>query len=289
MSDKNKFHVPVMVEEVLNGLAVRDGGTYIDATVGGGGYSIEIIKRGGRLLGIDQDPEAVEFSKQNIKYGDWKIVQGNFRDIRKIAEEQGFDTADGILFDLGVSSHQIDTPDRGFSFRFLEAPLDLRMNPKSGAPAAEYIKKLSEEELYEIFATYGEEKLARSIARAVVRTRHVKSVTTVGDLVGVVDEVMGDARERMSTLARVFQALRIVVNDELGALKEGLPGAVMVLGSGGRIAALSYHSLEDRIVKREIVQLGLRSINKRPLTPSDTEKYMNVRSRSAKLRIAQKL
>lgn len=283
----NTFHTPVMVTEVMEGLDVGEGKKYIDATVGGGGHGIEIIKRGGILLGIDQDREALAFTKE--KKGSWKLVYGNFRDIEKIAKENGFDETDGILFDLGVSSHQIDTPERGFSFRFAHALLDLRMDQGQGMPVSEYTKKLSEEELYEIFATFGEEQLARPIAGAIVGTRRVKPLTTVGDLVAVVDRVVRDARARTSTLARVFQALRIAVNDELGALKDGLRGAAEVLGSGGRLAVLSYHSVEDRIVKREIRRLGLLAINKRPMTPSIDEMRRNPRSRSAKLRVAQKL
>ena len=282
----NTFHTPVMLGEVIEGLDVREGKKYIDATVGGGGHAVEIERRGGRILGIDQDPEAVEFAKQNLK---WKIVRGNFRDIEKIAKENGFENADGILFDLGVSSHQIDTPNRGFSFRFPEALLDLRMNPGQGVSASEYIKKLSEQELYEIFASFGEEKLARAIARGIVRARRISPLITIGDVIGVVDSVIGDPREKMGTYARIFQALRIAVNDELGALKDGLRGAAVVLGSGGRLVVLSYHSLEDRIAKLEIGRLGLRAINKRPITPGDSELQENSRSRSAKLRVAQKL
>ncbi len=282
----NTYHKPVMVTEVIEGLDVDAGKKYIDATTGGGGHAVEIEKRGGKVLGIDQDPEAVEFAKQNFK---GKIVRGNFRDIEKIAKDNGFDQVDGILFDLGVSSHQIDTPERGFSYRYLQAPLDLRMDPEQGVSARDYINKLSEEELYEIFATYGEEKLARAIARAFVGTRRERPLTTVGDVVEIVSLAVRDARARTSTLARVFQALRIAVNDELGALKVGLRGAGEVLGSGGRLVVISYHSLEDRIVKREIRRLGYKQINKRPMTPSGNEIQGNHRSRSAKLRVAQKL
>ncbi len=282
----NTYHKPVMVTEVIEGLDVDAGKKYIDATTGGGGHAVEIEKRGGKVLGIDQDPEAVEFAKQNFK---GKIVRGNFRDIEKIAKDNGFDQVDGILFDLGVSSHQIDTPERGFSYRYLQAPLDLRMDPEQGVSARDYINKLSEEELYEIFATYGEEKLARAIARAFVGTRRERPLTTVGDVVEIVSLAVRDARARTSTLARVFQALRIAVNDELGALKVGLRGAGEVLGSGGRLVVISYHSLEDRIVKREIRRLGYKQINKRPMTPSGNEIQENHRSRSAKLRVAVKL
>lgn len=291
----NTFHKPVMVAEVMEGLAVGKRKKYIDATVGGGGHGIEIIKRGGILLGIDQDQEALAFTKQKMEDGGWKIeknwklAHGNFRDIEIIAKGNGFENADGILFDLGVSSHQIDTPSRGFSYRFEKSPLDLRMDTEEGIPAGEYINKLSEEELYEIFTKFGEEKLARAIAALIVRSRRVRALTTVGEVVEIVSLAVRDARARTRTLARVFQALRIAVNDELGALKVGLRGAGAVLGSGGRLAVLSYHSLEDRIVKREIRQLGLRPINKRPMTPSENEIRENSRSRSAKLRVAEKI
>lgn len=265
-----------MVEEVLEGLNVREGGRYIDATFGLGGHSGEIVRLGGDVLGIDVDPET-------------QAVHGNFRDIERIAREHGFDQVDGILFDLGVSSHQLDTPERGFSFRYPHALLDLRMNPEQGAPASEYIKKLSEEELYEILATFGEEKLARTIAHALVGARRVRPLTSVGDVARVVVEVVRNSKETTATLARVFQAIRIAVNDELGALKEGLRGAQRLLTSGGRLAVLSYHSLEDRVVKREIGRLGLWAVTKRPMRPSIQEQQENPRSRSAKLRIAEKL
>ncbi len=281
----NTFHKPVMVAEVMNGLDVATGKKYIDATFGGGGHSIEILKRGGIVLGIDRDPEAVELAKQNLQ---WKIVRGNFRDIEKIAKENGFENADGILFDLGVSSHQIDTPSRGFSYRYEKSPLDLRMDPEEGIPAGEYINKLSEEELYEIFTKFGEEKLARAIAGAIVRARRKRPLTTVGDVVEIVSGKVRGPKERVSTLSRIFQALRIVVNDELGALKSGLRGAKKVLKPGGRLAVLSFHSLEDRIVKRETRELGFRPVNKRPMTPRANEIQENHRSRSAKLRIAVK-
>ena len=279
----NTFHQPVMLKEVLEGLAVSKGKKYIDATIGGGGHAREIIKNGGILLGIDQDREALDFVKNG------KLVYGNFRDIERIARAYGFDQVDGIAFDLGVSSHQLDTPERGFSYRYPDSPLDLRMDPEEGIPAGEYIKKLSEEELYEIFTKFGEEKLARAIAGAIVRSRRERPLTTVGDVVEIVSLAVRDVRDRTRTLARVFQALRIVVNDELGALRDGLRGAAVILGSGGRLVVLSYHSLEDRIVKREIMKLGFKPINKRPITPSENEIRENHRSRSAKLRVAVKL
>ncbi|MEK9143046.1 MAG: 16S rRNA (cytosine(1402)-N(4))-methyltransferase RsmH [Patescibacteria group bacterium] len=282
----NTFHTPVMLEEVLNALDVGEGKKYIDATVGGGGHSIEIVKRGGKVLGIDQDPEAVEFVRQNFN---WNIVQGNFRDIEKIAQEHGFDKVDGILFDLGVSSHQIDTPERGFSFRFPDAPLDLRMDPGQGMPVSEKIRHLSREELYEIFAKYGEEKLARSIAHAFVRSRGIRAITKVGAVIEIVGSVVKGRTARISTLARVFQALRILVNDELAALKEGILGGGQLLTSGGRMVVLSYHSLEDRIVKQAMMRSPLIPFIKKSAVASGEEITNNPRGRSAKLRVAKKI
>lgn len=275
-----------MAQEVLEGLQVKEGKKYIDATAGGGGHSSEILKRGGKVLGIDQDPESVEFIRHNFN---WNIVQGNFRDIEKIARENGFDDADGILFDLGVSSHQIDTPERGFSFRYPDSPLDLRMDPTAGVPASEKIRNLSTEELYEIFATYGEEKLARPIAHAFVSARRVKAIETVGEVIEIVESIVKGRLARISTLARVFQAIRIAVNDELGALKEGLDGGARVLKVGGRMVVLSYHSLEDRIVKQTMIRTPFVPVIKKSMVASWGEVETNYRSRSAKLRVAKKI
>lgn len=264
-----KKHTPVLTVEVVEGLNVQQGGKYIDATYGFGGHSREIERRGGIVLGIDVDP-------------DTDAIHGNFRDIERIAKEHGYARVDGIVFDLGVSSYQLDTPQRGFSFRFPSAPLDLRMDPTCGIPASEYLRRVSEEQLYEVLARFGEEKLARSIAHAICRARSVKPLMTTGDLASVIG-----GNEKVK--ARVFQALRIAVNDELGALAEGLAGAASLLVPGGRLAVISYHSLEDRIVKQKISRLGLRVLHKRPIRPSAREVRENPRARSAKLRIAEKL
>lgn len=282
----NTYHKPVMVKEVLEGLEVRSGKKYIDATLGGGGHSIEIVQRGGIVLGIDQDTEAIEFTKQ---HGIGNIVHGNFRDIEKIAKENGFDDANGILFDLGVSSHQIDTPERGFSFRYPKAHLDLRMDPTRGVPASQEISHLSTEELYEVFAKYGEEKFARPIAHAFVSARRIRAITTVGDVVEIVESVVKGRSDRIATLARVFQAMRIIVNDELGALKEGLEGGARVLASGGRMVVLSYHSLEDRIVKHVMTLPPFTLVTKKIIVATREEIKYNSRAKSAKLRVAQKL
>jgi len=258
-----------MVEEVASGLQVAPGKRFIDATYGGGGHASEIVRRGGEVFGIDADPDTGPHA-----------VHGNFRNIEKIAKEHGFDTVDGILFDLGVSSHQLDTPERGFSYRFGDAPLDLRLNQNKGETAAELLAKVSEGDLYEILATFGEEEHSRAIATAIVRARRVSPIRTTGDLLQFVDT---------RSPSRVFQALRIAVNDELNALKEGLQGAKNLLKPGGRLAVISFHSLEDRIVKQFVKTDAWKVITKKPIVPHHEEIVRNKRARSAKLRIAEKI
>jgi 16S rRNA (cytosine1402-N4)-methyltransferase len=272
----SQYHTPIMVEEVTRGLQVASGKRFIDATVGGGGHAREMVTRGAVVLGIDTDNDAVEENKG----AEWKVVQGNFRNIAKIAKENGFEGVDGILFDLGVSSHQLDTAGRGFSYRFGDAPLDLRLNQQEGRPAAEYLQTVSENELYEILATFGEEEHSRTIAAAIVRARHVSPISSTGDLLKIINT---------RAASQVFQALRIVVNDELNALKEGLTGAKEVLAPGGRLAVISFHSLEDRIVKQFMKTDAWKLITKKPTVAGDRERRENSRSRSAKLRIAEKI
>jgi 16S rRNA (cytosine1402-N4)-methyltransferase len=219
------------------------------------------------VLGIDTDP-------------DTGAIPGNFKDIEKIARDHGFDRVDGILFDLGVSSHQLDTPERGFSFRYGDAPLDLRMNQHEGISAADYIRTVSEEQLYETLATYSEEKHSRAIAHVIVRARRLKPIVTTGDLLKIVGT---------RAASQIFQAIRIAVNDELGALKDGLAGARILLRPGGRLVVISFHSLEDRIVKLFMRAGGWKVITKKPIIPIDRELMENRRSRSAKMRIAEKL
>lgn len=272
----NGTHVPVLVTEVIEAFGVSPGKNYIDATVGLGGHTAEIVKRGGIVLGIDQDKEAIELVQERLR--NTTLVHGNFRDIEKIAHENGFGSVDGVLFDLGVSSLQLDTPQRGFSYRYTDAPLDLRMDQSKGETAAELINRASEKELYDIFSQFGEEQHSRSISEALYRARPVR---TVGDLVRIVGT-------NKSVLSRIFQALRIAVNDELGSLKAGLEGAQRLLKPGGKLVVISFHSLEDRIVKRWMRSSGWDVVTKRPLVPGTEEVDTNRRSRSAKLRIAIK-
>ncbi len=294
MSD---YHKPVLIKEVIDRLRVTPGKTYIDATIGGGGHGWEIVKKGGILLGIDVDGDAVEHAKEEFRIKNyelrikenWKIIQGNFRDIEQIARLNGFGKVDDILFDLGVSSHQLDTPGRGFSYRFQDAPLDLRLDQNQGEPAASLVNQLSEEKLYEIFAHFGEEELAHPIARAVCRARSVAPIETAGQLATIITSVEPNKRAAHAVLSRIFQALRIAVNDEMGALREGLSGASNLLVSGGRLAVISFHSLEDRAVKQFFQNQQWKTFTKKPMVAGRDEIKDNPRARSAKLRVAEKI
>lgn len=285
-------HISVMRQEALDGLNIQKGKRYIDATVGGGGHAVEIVKRGGLVLGIDTDPAAVLIAREKLTKENndgWKVVQGNFENIEEIAKAEEFGSVSGILFDLGVSSMQLDTPDRGFSYRFTDAPLDLRMDPSKGETAAQLVNRLNEEALYDVFSAYGEEQLARELAYAVFRARSVKKIESVGDLVRVVESVQKDEVARYGVLSRIFQALRIVVNEELDRLKRGLLGAQHLLEPEGRLVVISFHSLEDRIVKQFMRTSGeWQVITKHPIYPTEGETVANRRARSAKLRIAVK-
>lgn len=259
-------HIPVLLKEAVDGLDVKPGGMYIDATFGSGGHTAEIERLGGRVLTIDVDPNTLA------------AVKGNFRDIEKIAKENGYEWVDGILFDLGVSSMQLNTPERGFSYRY-KGPLDLRFDQTKGKTASDIVNTYSEGELYEIFSKFGEENGARALARLVVRARQVAPINTTERLVEVVDS-------SKPTLSRIFQALRIEVNDELGALKAGLTGAKALLKDGGMLVVISFHSLEDRIVKQFMRENGWAVITQKPIIPADSEARNNPRARSAKLRVA---
>lgn len=298
-------HVPVLYREVLTGLQVRPGGCYIDATIGAGGHAAGILDTStpdGRLLGLDADPEAVAFAQSALRhFGDRAlVVAANFREIKAVAIAHGFEQVDGVLMDLGFSSRQLAAADRGFSFD-RDGPLDMRLNPNQELTAADLIEELSESELADLIWRYGEERHSRRIARAIVAAR---PVTTTGQLAGLVAKAVGH-REKIHPATRVFQALRIAVNDELGALAEALPQARDLIRPGGRLAVIAFHSLEDRLVKQfyqqeardcicppdvpmcvcgHMATLGL--ITRKPIRPSDEEIGQNPRSRSARLRIA---
>lgn len=293
------YHTSVLLEEVIDLLLVKPGKKYIDATLGGGGHAVEIVNRGGIVLGIDADQEAIDYCKDKFKSqsSKVKIIRGNFRDIDQIARSQGFGKVAGVIFDLGVSSRQIEKGNRGFSYQ-KEGPLDMRMNQDEKLPRAADILNLADrDELYKIFNQFGEEPRAFALASAVVRARKVRAFVTTDDLLQVIESVYGvrgavPAKTRAQIAKRVFQALRIAVNSELESLKVALPKAVSLLEGGGRLAVISFHSLEDRIVKQAFLnfqELNLgKVITEKPISPSLVEKVENRRSRSAKLRVFEK-
>jgi len=279
----SNFHEPVLLVEVLEGLRVKKSEKYIDATLGGGGHARKILELGGIVLGIDVDKDAIEYIEKN-KPENLTIVKENFRNIDKIALLNNFDKVAGIIFDLGVSSHQLDSTTRGFSFQN-EGPLDMRMDQELGVRALDLIKILTRKELYEIFTKFGEETRSWEISDAIVRARSLKSVETTKDLAKIVFAKGGQSK-------KIFQALRIVINDELNSIMEALPKALELLKKNGRLCVVSFHSLEDRIVKKKFLEfeeykLG-RIVTEKPIIPTDEEIERNKRARSAKLRIFEK-
>ncbi|MBR5053255.1 MAG: 16S rRNA (cytosine(1402)-N(4))-methyltransferase RsmH [Bacteroidaceae bacterium] len=300
-----EYHVPVLLSEAVDGLDVQPGGTYIDLTFGGGGHSREILRRlkgTGHLYSFDQDEDAQLNAKELEGEGNFTFIRSNFRFLKNWMLYYGHEQVDGILADLGVSSHHFDEERRGFSFRF-DAPLDMRMNQKASLDAKRIVEEYSEEQLSGILYLYGELKNSRRIAAAIVKARQQKPITTTTELVEVLKPLMGYDREKKD-LARVFQALRIEVNGEMVALRQMLEVAPELLKPGGRLSVLTYHSLEDRMVKN-IVKAGnaegkvetdlfgridapLEAVNRSVITPSEEEQNNNPRSRSAKLRVARK-
>ena len=303
-------HIPVLLSETIEGLAVRENGIYVDGTSGGGGHSAAILERlkSGRLISIDQDPDAIQTLTERFKKNENSIViKGNFADMRELLAQRGLYRVDGVLLDIGVSSHQLDTPARGFSFHE-DAPLDMRMS-KKGATAAELVNTLPYEELRRILFEYGEEKYAGAIAKGIIAARESKPVQTTLELAEIVkNNVPQKVRRDGHPARKTFQAIRIAVNDELGALRRGLESAFSLLGPGGRLAVITFHSLEDRIVKRQMAQWcqgctcpkdfpvcvcgntpKARLINKKPVCANETELAINPRARSAKWRICEKI
>ena len=297
------YHVPVLLQESIDGLDIKPDGVYVDVTFGGGGHSREILRRlgkNGHLYSFDQDEDA---EKNVIDDDRFTFVRSNFRYIRNWMRYYGVDQIDGLLGDLGVSSHHFDDETRGFSFRF-EAPLDMRMNKRAGATAADILNSYDEEQLADIFYIYGELKNARKIAAAIAKARKEKPIVTTGDLMQATEPLLQSGREKKDA-AKLFQALRIEVNHEMDALKEMLNGAEETLREGGRLSVITYHSLEDRIVKNFMkagnaegkvrqdffgrIEAPLRQVNSKVIVPNDDEQQRNPRSRSAKLRIAEKV
>lgn len=298
------YHIPVLLNESVDGLNIHPSGTYVDVTFGGGGHSREILSRlgdDGHLYSFDQDADA----EGNIPEGDerFTFVRSNFRYLTNWMRYYGVNHIDGLIADLGVSSHHFDAEERGFSFRF-DAPLDMRMNGRAGMTAADLVNRYDEERLANVLYLYGELKNSRKLASAIVKARSLKAVETIDDLLQIVKPFMPREREKKD-LARVFQALRIEVNHEMDALHEMLEAALKVLRPGGRLVVLTYHSLEDRMVKN-FVRSGRmdgkveqdfygrkltpwRAVNNKVIVPDEEEQRTNPRSRSAKLRIAEKL
>lgn len=292
----NNYHTPVLLQEVLDLLDVKEGKLYIDATLGGGGHALGILEKGGRVLGIDVDQDALDYVRRFLQEWENKVknitlVRGNFRDIDTIAQNLGFINVDGILFDLGVSSYQLDTPERGFSFQ--EGPLDMRMSKDLVVTAKDLVNGLTRNELRELFERFGEERFAKKIAHAIVEQRKKYPIETTKELADIIKKAVPYQQGRIHPATRVFQALRIVVNDELANIRTALPKALNLLRRGGRIVVISFHSLEDKIVKKQFddwEQRGLvKIITKKPIVPGREEKLKNRRSRSAKLRAIEKL
>jgi 16S rRNA (cytosine1402-N4)-methyltransferase len=306
-------HEPVLLDEALHYITPHDGGRYIDATFGGGGHSRAILEQSapsGRLLALDADPDAISRAARLAERfpGRLQTAQGNFRDIARMATEHNFAPVDGILMDLGLSSYQLDQPERGFAFRFA-APLDMRFDRQQGPSAAEIVNSWDEVDLARVIFEFGEESRSRAIARAIVAERSKQSITTTDRLAGIVERAVGGRRGRaIHPATRTFQALRIAVNDELQALREGLNGAVELLADGGRLVVISFHSLEDRIVKNFFRdeatdcicppgtpvcvcehRARLRILTRKVVQASAAEEARNPRSRSAKLRAAERL
>ncbi len=275
------MHTPVLLQEVLDGLSVRKDGSYIDATVGEGGHLREIAKNAKRVLGLDASQEQLERAKKTIEAKNITFVKGNFSQIEEIARKQGFNEVEGIVFDLGLSFWELAHLKKGFSFKDDAEPLDMRLSG-DGETAEDVLNTRSEEELYEIFSGNSEEIRSQDIASKIVELRKQYKIKTVGDLKNSIDLTVGDKDKK--TYSRIFQALRMEVNHEKENLKKGIEGATALLKRGGRLIVISFHSIEDRIVKRTIEQNNLKQVSKK--TPSYGDRSFE---RSATLRVVEKI
>lgn len=306
------MHQPVLLKEVLELLCVKQGGVYIDGTVGSGGHALALLEQigpRGRLLGIDRDPEALHRSRARLARWETQCVwaHGNYGEIGEIARRQGIERVDGVLLDLGVSMEHLESPERGFSF-MKNGPLDMRMDRSQGRTATDLLNELTEADLFSLLRSRGEEPRARQISRGIVKERETASITTTLQLAELVSRLAGGRRGRLHPATKTFQALRLTVNEELEWLERGLAGALDLLADGGRMAVISFHSLEDRIVKRfmvghagrwESLEAGgerwvgdlpqVKLLNRKPVTPSEAEMEFNPSSRSAKLRVAERI
>ena len=307
----NFSHIPVLLSEAIEGLAIDEAGIYIDGTAGGGSHSEAILKKlkSGKLISIDQDPDAIDFLREKLSnYENSVLIQDNFSNMDKIAKDLSIDAVNGVLLDIGVSSHQFDTPSRGFSYRY-DAPLDMRMS-QTGVSAADLVNNLSWQELAKIISTYSEEKFAKNIALAIVKEREISPIKTTEHLSEVIKSAIPAKfkRDGGHPARKTFQALRIAVNKELDVLTNGLDAAFSILKPGGRLAVITFHSLEDRLVKKKIAtwcegctcppefpvcvcnkKPRAKLVNKKVNEASPREINENLRSRSAKLRICEKL
>ena len=300
--EEQTYHVPVLLNESIEGMNLQPEGIYVDVTFGGGGHSKEILRQGDesiRLFSFDQDEDAEQNIVDDKRF---TFVRSNFRYLYNFLRYHGVESVDGILADLGVSSHHFDDSERVFSFRF-EGKLDMRMNKRAGMTAADVVNTYDEERLADIFYLYGELKNSRKLASSIIKARATKPIVTIGDFLEIVKPMFGREREKKE-LAKVFQALRIEVNQEMEALKEMLAAATEALKPGGRLVVITYHSLEDRIVKNFMktgnaagkseqdfsgnMQTPFRLVNNKVIVASEEEVTRNPRSRSAKLRIAEK-
>lgn len=303
MSNPDFYHQTVMLHEAVDGLAITKDGVYVDATFGGGGHSKEILKRlgdSGRLIAFDQDKDAWKNKPDDSRLTD---VRENFRYMRRFLKLHGYAEVDGILADLGVSSYQFDTGERGFSIRF-EGPLDMRMDDRGDVTAEQVLKTYSEQQLHKMFEQYGEVRNAKQLAKHIADNRTKTQLNTIGSLKALLEQVMKGNPNKY--LAQVFQALRIEVNDELGALRDLLEQSVQCLKPGGRLSIITFHSLEDRMVKqfmkrgewgemetdvfgRAVTEPKLKPLTNKPVEPTEKEVKENPRARSARLRIAERL
>lgn len=306
-------HVSVLLEECMQGLNIKEDGIYVDCTMGGAGHSSEILKylsKKGRLIGIDQDNDALKASKERLKdYENVTYVHNNFYNIYDILESLNIEKVDGILMDLGVSSYQLDNGERGFSY-MKDAPLDMRMDRDNGLSAYEVVNKYSLDELYKVIKDYGEEKFAKRIAQFIVSRREDKPIETTFELVDIIKAAIPAKarREGPHPAKRTFQAIRIEVNSELAILNKAIEDSIEKLNEGGRLAIITFHSLEDRIVKTKFKELEnpctcprefpicicgkkpkVKIITRKPIDPSEEELEVNPRSRSAKLRVSEKI
>ncbi len=299
------YHIPALLHESVDGMNIRTGSICVDVTFGGGGHSKEILSRlgnKGHLYAFDQDEDAINNIQEDSKF---TFIRSNFRFLKNFIKYHGVEEVDAILADLGVSSHHFDAEDRGFSFRFEDSDLDMRMNQKAGKTAAQILNTYTEEQLADIFYLYGELKPSRRIASAIVKTRKEKPYRKVSDLLNTLNSFVGRGEKEKKVLAQAFQALRIEVNEEMETLKEMLEQALDILKPGGRLVVITYHSLEDRLVKNFFktgnfegkvekdffgnFETPFKLINNKVIVPSREEEERNPRSRSAKLRIAEKI